>query len=111
MVQIIDYGIGVCCFCGNDCSAFSQNCGSCARSLLGEIMGLDTPVNVDKVKIYYTGIGSVPIELYISEERFRAIMDLEKDNFNETCPLDPNTCDLLELMEWAGAEMYVPQSE
>lgn len=101
--------IGVCCFCGDDCSAYSQNCGNCSRSLVGEVMGWDTPV--DEVRIYYTGIGSIPTELYISEERFREIMELEKDNFNEMCPYDPNTCDLLELMEWTGAEMYVQQSE
>ena len=111
MVQMTDYGIGVCCFCGDDCSAFSQNCGSCARSLMGEVMGWDIQSNVDEVRIYYTGIGSIPSVRYISEECFRAIMDLEKDRFNEMCPFDPNTCDLLELMEWAGAEMYVSQSE
>lgn len=98
--------IGVCCFCGDDCSAYSQNCGNCSRSLVGEVMGWDIPV-----RIYYTGIGSISSEPYISEKCFREIMELEKDNFNEKCSHDPNTCDLLDLMEWAGAEMYVPQNE
>ena len=103
--------IGVCCFCGDDCSAYSQNCGNCSRSLVGEVMGWDTPINLEEVRIYYTGIGSVPLKPYISEKCFREIMELEKDRFNEKCPYDPNTCDLLDLMEWAGAEMYVPQSK
>ena len=100
--------IGVCCFCGDDCSAYSQNCGNCSRSLVSEVMGWDIPL---EVRIYYTGIGSISSEPYISEECFREIMELEKDNFNEKCPHDPNTCDLLDIMEWAGAEMYVPQNE
>lgn len=103
MVQITDYGIGV---CGNDSSAFLQNC---ERSIAGEVMGMNITLN--EVRIYYTGIGSIPSALYISEECFRAIIDLEKDRFNETCPYDPTTCDLLDLMEWTGAEMYVPQNE
>jgi endogenous inhibitor of DNA gyrase (YacG/DUF329 family) len=74
-------------------------------------MGWDIPLNIDEVRIYYTGIGSISSETSISEECFRKIMELEKDNFNEKCPFDPNTCDLLDLMEWAGAEMYVPQNE
>jgi endogenous inhibitor of DNA gyrase (YacG/DUF329 family) len=68
-------------------------------------MGWDIPL---EVRIYYTGIGSISSEPSISEECFRGIMELEKDNFNEKCPFDPNTCDLLDLMEWAGAEIYVP---
>ena len=108
MVQITDYDIGVCCFCGDDCSVYSQNCGNCSRSLVGEVMGWDIPL---EVRIYYTGIGCDPSEPYISEECFRGIMELEKDRFNEKCPYDPNTCDLLDLMEWAGAEMYVSQNE
>jgi len=111
MVQITDYGIGVCCFCGDDCSAFSQSCGRCARYLTGEVMGWDIPVQVNEVRIYYTGIGSIPSALYISEECFRAIIDLEKDRFNEPCPYDPNTCELRDLMDWTGAEMYVSQTE
>jgi hypothetical protein len=71
-------------------------------------MGWDIPL---EVRIYYTGIGCDPSEPYISEECFRGIMELEKDRFNEKCPYDPNTCDLLDLMEWAGAEMYVSQNE
>jgi len=106
MVQITDYGVGVCCFCGDDCSSFSQNCGRCSRSLMGEVMGWDIQVNIDEVKICYTGIGSIQSAEYISEECFRAIINLEKDNFNEVCPYDPNTCELQELMDWAGADFY-----
>ena len=111
MIQTIDYEIGVCCFCGDECSAFSQNCGRCARSLMGEVMGWDIKINVDEVRINYTGIGSIPSALYISEECFRAIIDLEQDKFDEVCPYDPNTCDLVDLMEWTGAEMYTDQIE
>ena len=63
------------------------------------------------VRIYYTGIGSIPTDSYISERRFRAIMEREKNGLNEACPYDPNTCGLLELVSWAGAEMSVPPSE
>ena len=107
MVQISDYDIGVCCFCGDDCSAFSQSCGRCARSFTGEIMGWD--LNVNKVRIYYTGIGSDPEQQYVSEKCFRSIMTTHKDKFNEECPYDPSTCDLNLLMEWSGAEFYTDQ--
>ena len=63
------------------------------------------------VRIYYTGIGSIPMDSYISERRFRAIMEREKNGLNEACPYDPNTCGLLELVSWAGAEMSVPPNE
>jgi hypothetical protein len=75
-----------------------------------QTMGRQTRGSV-AVRIYYTGIGSIPTDPYISEHRFRAIMELEKNGLNETCPYDPNTCDLLELVGWAGAEMFVPQNE
>lgn len=33
--------IGTCCFCNDDCSAYSQCCGRCARSMTGIAMGWD----------------------------------------------------------------------
>ena len=29
-----DFGIGQCCFCGNECNPCSQSCGRCSRKLI-----------------------------------------------------------------------------
>jgi hypothetical protein len=73
------------------------------KSLVGDVIGRD------EVRIHYTGIGSIPSELYVSEGCFRSIMKMQKDSFNEQCPYDPTTCHLADLVLWAGAE-YAPRA-
>ncbi len=34
-----NYEIGTCCFCGGECNAASQDCGTCARRLTGWALG------------------------------------------------------------------------
>ncbi len=100
--------IGVCCFCNDDCSSYSQCCKTCARSMTGVVMGWDIPVtqehpSVKPIEIYYTGIGSKPDMQVMSETYFREILTLNVNNFNEMCPYDIKNCDINLLLDWSGA--------
>jgi len=96
--------IGICCFCNDDCSPYSQCCKTCARSMTGIVMGWDVPLAKEKpIKIYYTGIGSNPDMEIMSEIYFREIMRLNVNNFNEICPYDIKNCELKLLLDWSGA--------
>ena len=98
--------IGVCCFCNDDCSAYSQCCKTCARSMTGIVMGWDIPLAKEKsIKIYYTGIGSNPSMEIMSEIYFREIMTLNVNNFNEIFHYDIKNCDLELLLDWSGASI------
>jgi len=99
--------IGTCCFCNDDCSAYSQCCKRCARSMTGIVMGWDIPVTQENpvipIEIYYTGIGSKPDMQVMTEIYFREILTMNVNNFNEICPYDIKNCDIDLLLDWSGA--------
>jgi hypothetical protein len=61
--------------------------------------------NMREEMIYYTGIGSNNLLSIFSEKRFRNILLINQNNFNELCPYDHLTCDINVLTAWCGAEI------
>ena len=123
--QEMEEEYGDCCFCGDVCNICSQSCGRCEQSLSDFGWNLlsaylyhvymhdveaETPGEVFRNDytghIYYTGVGSTPTTEYMSEGRFRRMIWLHRDEFNEPCPYNPRECSLRLLALWTGAELY-----
>lgn len=109
----LEYEVGRCCFCGDDCNPDSQSCGGCARDMVMTSMGWNkkkvknTPTQKNKVshtsQVYFTEFGVK--NYYMSQEEFRQFLIDNMDKFPMEIPYDIHNCDIMELIQLVGASL------
>jgi len=89
--------MGTCCFCGDYCNPCSQSCGSCSREKTGIMLGWIKPKYLRQNIVFHN-------KSY-TPEKFRNIIRANKYDFDKPLFLNPMTCDISLLVNWAGASL------